>query len=84
MAIFNNIGLMSYFLGIEVKQSKEGVFISQKAYAKEVFKTSKIENCKSISTLTNCGIKLSKYDEGTIVDSILYKSLIGSLKYLNV
>lgn len=73
---------MSYFLRLEMKQVKERIFISQKAYAKEVLKSFKMKYCKLIGTSTICGIKLSKYDEGAIINSTLYKNLVGSLIYL--
>ncbi|KAK2994415.1 hypothetical protein RJ640_009642 [Escallonia rubra] len=44
-----DIGLMSYYLGIEVKQRDDGTFISQEAYAKEVLKRFNMENCNPIS-----------------------------------
>ena len=31
-----NIGLMAYYLGIEVKQMEDGIFISQEGYAKDI------------------------------------------------
>ncbi|KAK2984915.1 hypothetical protein RJ640_001268 [Escallonia rubra] len=43
------IGLMSYYLGIEVKQRDDGIFISQEAYAKEVLKKFNMENCNPIT-----------------------------------
>ena len=77
-----DIGLMSYYLGIEVKQSKEGIFISQEGYAKEVLKRFNMANCKPISTPVECGAKLSKVDEREKVDPTYFKSLVGSLRYL--
>ncbi|KAK3003876.1 hypothetical protein RJ639_019216 [Escallonia herrerae] len=43
-----DIGLMSYYLGIEVKQRDNGTFISQEAYAKEVLKRFNMKNCNPI------------------------------------
>ena len=77
-----DIGLMAYYLGIEVKQKKEGIFISQESYAKEILKKFKMDDCKPISTPIECGIKLSKDDEAEKVDPTLFKSLVGSLRYL--
>jgi len=45
-----DLGLMSYFLGIEVIQQNNGIFISQKKYDADVLKNIKIENSKPIST----------------------------------
>ena len=52
-----NLGLMSYFLGMEVKQSNDGIFICQMKYAKEILKKFHMENCKSISTHMNMNLK---------------------------
>ncbi|CAL1396308.1 unnamed protein product [Linum trigynum] len=59
-----DIGLMSYYLGIEVNQKEEGIFISQSGFAKEVLKKFKMENCNHVSTPAECGLKLSKDDKG--------------------
>jgi hypothetical protein len=39
-------------------------------------------DCKPVTTPMETGIKLSKYDEGSYVDSTLYKRMVGSLMYL--
>ncbi|KAK6151637.1 hypothetical protein DH2020_014272 [Rehmannia glutinosa] len=76
------IGLMAYYLDVKVKQHEDGIFISQEGYAKEILKKFKMDNCKLINTPVECGIKLSKYDGEEKVDPTLYKSLVGSLRYL--
>jgi hypothetical protein len=53
-------GLMSYFLGIEVKQQHDEIFISQKKYMKEILEKFKMESCNSVSTPVETSIKLSK------------------------
>ncbi|GKV53076.1 hypothetical protein SLEP1_g59622 [Rubroshorea leprosula] len=77
-----DIGLMSYYLGIEVKQNEDGIFISQEAYAKKVLEKFEMANCKPVSNPIACGTRLSKYDESTKVDPSLYRSLVGNLRYL--
>ncbi|KAH9735937.1 hypothetical protein KPL71_017913 [Citrus sinensis] len=77
-----DIGLMTYYLGIEVKQKEEDIFISQESYAKEILKRFKMNDCKPISTPVECGVKLSKYDEGEDINPTFFKSLVGSLRYL--
>ncbi|KAM1087183.1 hypothetical protein ACFX2B_012591 [Malus domestica] len=60
-----DIGLMVYYLSIEVKQNEEGIFISQESYTKEILKKFKMDNCKPISMPVECGgVKLTKHDEG--------------------
>ncbi|KAM1492578.1 hypothetical protein ACFX13_025100 [Malus domestica] len=77
-----NIGLMAYYLGIKVKQNKEGIFILQESYTKKTLKRFKMNDCKPISTPMECGVKLTKHDKGEIVDPTFFKSLVGSLRYL--
>jgi hypothetical protein len=74
-------GLMSYFLGIEVKQENDGIFISQKKYMREILEKFKMDSCNAINTPIATGLKLSK-EEGKLVNPTMYKSLIGSLRYL--
>ena len=45
-----DIGLMSHFLGIEVVQSEDGIFISQSGYAKEILKRFGTESCNPMNT----------------------------------
>ncbi|KAJ4981753.1 hypothetical protein NE237_032590 [Protea cynaroides] len=77
-----DIGLMSYYLGIEVKQIEKGIFISQEEYAREMLKKFKMSDCKPINTLVEIGIKLSKNEDGEMVDLTFFKSLVRSLRYL--
>ena len=73
---------MSYFLGLEVKQDESGIFVSQEAYAKEILKRFKIEDCNPVSTPVESGTKLSRYSENEEVDASVYRSLVGCLRYL--
>jgi hypothetical protein len=77
-----DLGLMRYFLGIEVHQSKAGIFISQSKYAHEILKRFNMINSKATPTPVITGLKLSKEDEGSKVDPTLFKRLVGSLMYL--
>ena len=77
-----DLGLMSYFLGMEVKQSNDGIFICQQKYAKEILKKFHMESCKSTSTPMNLKEKFSKNDRTNKVDEGQYRSLIGCLIYL--
>ncbi|RVX14987.1 Retrovirus-related Pol polyprotein from transposon TNT 1-94 [Vitis vinifera] len=77
-----DLGLMSYFLGMEVKQDHDGVFISQKKYAKEILNKFHMDDCKRTSTPMNQKEKFSKDDGTEKVDESQYRSLIGCLMYL--
>ncbi|XP_015165495.1 uncharacterized mitochondrial protein AtMg00810-like [Solanum tuberosum] len=77
-----DLGLMTYFLGMEIKPSKSEVFICQKKYAKEILKKFQMEECKSMSKPMNQKEKLCKEDGADKVDEGYYRSLIGCLMYL--
>jgi len=77
-----DLGLMTYFLGIEVKQSQNEVFICQKKYAKEILKKFQMEECKATSTPMNQKEKLNKNDGADKVDEGYFRSMIGCLMYL--
>lgn len=77
-----DIKLVAYYLGIEVKQKEEEIFISQESYAREILKKFKMNDFKSISMPAESEVKLSKHDESVDVDPTFFKSLVGSLRYL--
>ncbi|KAL2586551.1 hypothetical protein AAZV13_13G060900 [Glycine max] len=77
-----DLGEMSYFLGMEVKQIEGDIFISQRKYAKEILKKFNMENCKGMNTPMCQKEKLCKDDGSEQVEEALYRSLIGCLMYL--
>ncbi|XP_028098760.1 uncharacterized protein LOC114298399 [Camellia sinensis] len=77
-----DLGLMHYFLGIEVAQTSAGIFISQKKYVREMLDKFQMANCNSVTTPVEHGFKLIKDHEGRKVDNTLYKQIVGSLMYL--
>ncbi|GJZ00254.1 retrovirus-related pol polyprotein from transposon TNT 1-94 [Tanacetum coccineum] len=77
-----NIGLMSYYLGIEVKQTDEGIFICQERYAKEILKRFNMDKCNPVGTTIEHKVKPSKHDGEKVVNLTLFKSLVRSLRYL--
>ncbi|XP_030449874.2 uncharacterized mitochondrial protein AtMg00810-like [Syzygium oleosum] len=77
-----DLGEMSYFLGMEVRQTQNEVFICQKKYMKEILKRFNVEECKSVSTPTGQKEKLQKKDGSEPADERVYRSLIGCLMYL--
>jgi len=59
-----DLGLMHYFLGIEVVQSSEAIFVSQKKYAGEILDRFQMANCNPIITPIELGLKLHKDQRG--------------------
>ena len=68
-----NLGHMKYFLGLEIEQLEQGIFISQKNYAQDVLTKFRMNNCKPISMAIILGTKLRKNDEGVVVNFTLHK-----------
>jgi hypothetical protein len=77
-----HLGLMRYFLGIEVHQSKNGIFISQYKNEHEILKRFNMMNSKATPTPVITRFKLSKEYKGSKVGPTLFKRLVGSLMYL--
>ncbi|XP_021889958.1 uncharacterized protein LOC110808697 [Carica papaya] len=84
MLIFEmtDLSVLTYFLGIEIKQSKGEVFICERKYAKEILKKFNMEECKATTTPMSQKESLSKDDAHDKVDESYFRSLIGCLMYL--
>ena len=77
-----DLGKMRYFLGLEVLQRSDGVFINQKKYALEVLQLFGMEKSNSVHNPIVLGFKLVKDEGGVKVDKNYYKQIVGSLMYL--
>jgi hypothetical protein len=76
------IGELTYFLGMQVKQTSEGIFISQAKYAKDLVKRFVLDGKSHARTPTSTNVKISANLTSKQVNPTLYKSMIGSLLYL--
>eukprot|EP00253_Pinus_taeda_P019640 PITA_19640 len=77
-----DMGLLRYFLGIEVDQNKNGIFISQEKYVNEVLGIFNMQDSKAAITPTVMGLKLRKENSSKDFDPSVYKSIVGNLMYL--
>lgn len=77
-----DLGKMKFFLGVEVIQDSQGIFINQQKYAEELLKKYGMEDCNSVKNPIVPGHKLSKLGAGEAVDPTMFKELVGSLRYL--
>jgi hypothetical protein len=75
------IGELSFFLGLQVKQIKDGAFICQNKYVNDLHKRFDMDNSKPIKTPMTTIAHLDLDEEGKLVDLKLYRSIIGSLLY---
>ena len=73
---------LNFFLRLQIKQYKDGIFINQSKYTRELLKMFKIDQAKTAKTPMSTIFKLEKDEEGKSVDSKMFKGIIGSLLYL--
>jgi hypothetical protein len=76
------LGELSFFLGLQIRQRSQGIFISQTKYIKEMLKRFGMEDCKPVITPMQTSCKLSKDDDSKSTYQRKYKSMIGSLLYV--
>ncbi|GJZ88284.1 hypothetical protein Tco_0660066 [Tanacetum coccineum] len=76
------IGELTFFLGLQVTQKDDGIFISQDKYVDEILKKFGFSTVKTASTPMETSKPLLKDAEAKDVDVHLYRSMIGSLMYL--
>ena len=76
------MGELTFFLGFQIKQLKDGTFISQTKYTNDMLKKFDMENAKPIKTPMPTNGHLDLNEDGKAVDQKVYRSMIGSLLYL--
>ena len=77
-----DLGLLNSYLGMEIRQSTDIIFLSQRAYLNHILKVFKMNDCNAIKTPMEVHLKLQRETEGKQVNSTNFRSLIGSLWYL--
>ncbi|GJT46347.1 putative ribonuclease H-like domain-containing protein, partial [Tanacetum coccineum] len=78
----SSMGELTFFLGLQVKQKEDGIFISQDKYVGEILKKFGFSSIRTASTPMETNKALTKDEDGEDVDIYLYRSMIGSLMYL--
>jgi hypothetical protein len=75
---------LTFFLGIQVKQTKQGTFIHQAKYTKDLMKKFNMAELKPLSTPMSTATTLDPDKNGEAMDQREYRSMIDSLLYLTV
>lgn len=79
----SDLGLLSYYLGVDVKQSAHSITLCQTSYAKSILEKLGMGECNPCQIPMELRTKMSKVGNGEAsVDETLYRSVIGSLRYL--
>jgi hypothetical protein len=76
------MGELTFFLGIQMKQTKQGTFMHQAKYMKDLMKKFNMPELKPVSTLMSSTASLGPDEDGEVVHQREYRSMIGSLLYL--
>jgi len=76
------LGELTYSLCLQVQKNKDGIFLSQTKYLKQILKRYGMEDSKPVCTLMVTGCSLSPNDDSIAVHQPTYRSMIGSLLYL--
>jgi hypothetical protein len=76
------LGELSFFLGIQIRQSNQGIFISQTKYIREMIKRFEMEDCKPFITPMQTSCKLKNDNDSKSTNQRQYRSMIGSLLYV--
>ncbi|GKA47798.1 ribonuclease H-like domain, reverse transcriptase, RNA-dependent DNA polymerase [Tanacetum coccineum] len=78
----SDLGLLAYYLGIEVTQTRGDISIKQSAYANKILKEAGMIDYNKTLIPMDPGTRLTKNTEGNLVNSTEYRSLIRCLRYL--
>ncbi|GJR24787.1 leucine-rich repeat protein [Tanacetum coccineum] len=78
----SDLGLLAYYLGIEVTQTGGEITIKQTGYINKILKETSMTDSNDTKIPMDPGTKLVKAEDGNSVDATYYRSLIGSLRYL--
>ena len=77
-----DLGMMHYFLGMEVWQNVDGISLGQEKYVIEILKRFGMMDCKAMTTPIASNLKLLSDASLDSVDSTMYRYIIESLMYL--
>jgi hypothetical protein len=80
--LMSDLGLLSFYLGIEVRQDAGDITLRQAHYAKKILEMAGMADCKAAATPMEERLRLSHDSTTEEVDVTLYRHIVGSLRYL--
>ena len=79
-----DLGHLSYFLGLEITHSTDGLYITQAKYASKLLSQAGLIDSKTVDTLVKLNAHLTSSGGKPLSNPSLYKPMVGSLAYLTV
>uniref|UniRef100_A0A803Q2E8 Reverse transcriptase Ty1/copia-type domain-containing protein n=1 Tax=Cannabis sativa TaxID=3483 RepID=A0A803Q2E8_CANSA len=79
-----DLGILNYFLGIQVTKTDHGLLLSQTKYLQDLLSKGDMQNVNTQNTPMNSGLKLSNYGSEPMEDVTLYRSIFGALQYATI
>ena len=76
------LGILHYFLGLQVHQTSKGIFIFQQKYALDLLQRFGMADCKPTPTPFQSSVVLFTSCSNPTIDPSFYRQLVGSLLYL--
>ena len=77
----NMMGELTYFLGLQIKQSEKGIFISQGKYVSDMLNKLDLTSCSFMKTPMAPPLTLDKDSSEKSINVIFYRGMIGSMMY---
>lgn len=78
----SDLGKLSYYLGIEVSREGDHIVLKQTAYAQKLLEKAGMVDCNPVKYPMEVKVQLDKDEKGKYVNSTMFKSLVGGLRYL--
>jgi hypothetical protein len=80
--LMSDLGLLSFYLGIDMHQDAGGITLRQAHYTKKILEMAGMADCKAAATPMEERLRLSRDSTTEEVDATLYRRIVGSLRYL--
>lgn len=74
-----NLGLAQLYLGAEILQTKDGFWLHQRHYIRQLLKRFEMEDCVTVKTPMDPGLVLRKNMDTPFCDRSLYQEMVGCL-----
>ncbi|XP_059301811.1 uncharacterized mitochondrial protein AtMg00810-like [Lycium ferocissimum] len=79
-----DLGILTYFLGLEVHYDSLGVFLNQHKYTQDLIALVGLQESSSIDTLLELNVKYRREEGDILPDPTLFQKLVGILNYLTI